>query len=100
MDTFTVDTLSDDPTAGLTLREALAAADQRRRCRHHRVRRRHPGRHDHADRRPARGRLRRTIDGGTGVTIDANELSRVLTTGQLLAMSCWKTDDHRRQVRR
>ncbi len=27
MTTFTVDTLSDDPTAGLTLREALAAAD-------------------------------------------------------------------------
>ena len=78
MATFTVDTLSDDPAAGLTLREALVLADG----------------DAAADTiefaagiqggtvRITGGELTVasdvTIDGGTGVTIDANGFSRVL----------------------
>ena len=100
MTTFTVDTLSDDPTAGLTLREALAAADGAA----------------GADTIEFAAGIQGgtitltggqlgvgsdvTIDGGTGVTIDANELSRVLTQGNYSQCCAGKLDDHRRQVRR
>ena len=82
--TFTVDTLSDDPDDGLTLREALAAADDETA---------NPG----ADTIEFASAIQGgtitlagseltvdsdvTIDGGTGVTIDANQLSRVLLIG-------------------
>ena len=82
MTTFTVDTTSDDPDVGLTLREALALADDETV---------NPGadtiRFDAAMVQGqtivlTAGQLVAntdvTVDGGTGVTIDADQQSRVL----------------------
>ena len=78
MTTFTVDTLSDDPAAGATLREALALADGAAGADRIEFAAGIQGGTITLTGSKLAARSDMTIDGGTGVTINANQLSRVL----------------------